>query len=229
MTILIKDIPKEERPRERVLKYGVESLSNIELLAIILKSGTKELSSKDLATILLNRINKLENLKDLTIPKLLEIKGIGTTKAIEIISCIELGKRLFLDKEYSSKEILNHPKKIYESCKSLFIDKKQEYFYCLYFNNKCELLERKLLFMGTVNKSVVHPREIFKEAYLLSASSIVCMHNHPSGNINPSKEDIYFTKNLVKIGKIQDIKVVDHIIVGERDYYSFLEHNILDI
>ena len=229
MNILIKDIPKEERPRERVLKYGVENLSNIELLAIIIKSGTKDLSAKDLSTIILNKVESIENLKDLTISRLLEIKGIGTTKAIEIVSSIELGKRIFIEKEYQSKEILNHPKKIYESCKSLFMNKKQEYFYCLYFNNRQELLERKLLFMGTVNRSVVHPREIFKEAYLLSASSIVCIHNHPSGNVMPSKEDINFTKNLVKIGKIQDIKVVDHLIIGEGNYYSFLEHNILDI
>ena len=102
--------------------------------------------------------------------------------------------------------------------------KKQEYFYALYFNNKQELIEAKKLFIGTINRSVVHPREVFKEAYLLSASSIVCMHNHPSGDTSPSREDITFTQSLYEIGNIQGIPVVDHIIVSDDSYYSFYEN-----
>ena len=229
MSYMIKDLPKEERPRERVLKYGVESLSNRELLAIIIKTGTKDYSALDIATNILNNINDISDLRDIKFNKLSNFKGIGTAKAIEIISLIELGKRIFLKEEFNKKEYFNHPKKIYDSCKHLFFGKKQEYFYCFYFNSKQELIERKLLFMGTINKSIVHPREVFKEAYLLSASSIICMHNHPTGDVNPSIDDINLTKTLCKIGKIQNIPVVDHIIVGDNEYYSFYEHNILDL
>lgn len=229
MSYLIKDLPKEERPRERLLKYGVNSLSNTELLAIILKTGTKNYSVKDIATDILNNINNISDLKDISISKLSSFKGIGITKAIEIKSSIELGKRIFLNEKYTTKELFNNPKKIYENTRNVFFGKKQEYFYCFYFNSKQELIERKLLFMGTLNKSLVHPREIFKEAYLVSASSIICMHNHPTGDVNPSKEDINITRTLTRIGRIQNIPIVDHIIVGDNGYYSFYEHNILDI
>ena len=227
MNYLIKDIPISERPRERFIKYGPKSLSDIELLAIILKTGTKELSSKDVATSLLKEIGNIKKLSNMTISNLTKLKGIGITKAIELLTTIELGKRIFLKEDYGNKEVINNPKKIYKSFKYLFQGVKQEHFYCLYFNNKCELIERKLLFMGTVNKSIVHPREIFKEAYLLSASSIICIHNHPSGDIRPSNEDVLFTKQLIEIGKIQDIKIVDHIIIGEKNYYSFLEQGLI--
>ena len=226
---MIKDLPKEERPRERFLKYGVEALSNRELLAIIIKSGTRDYSAIDIATNILNSISDIGDLRDFSFNNLSKYKGIGVAKAIEIISSIELGRRIFLKEEFKKQELFNHPRKIYENSKHLFFGKKQEYFYCLYFNSKQELIERKLLFMGTINKSIVHPREVFKEAYLLSASSIVCMHNHPTGDVNPSVNDINITKTLCKIGKIQNIPVVDHIIIGDNGYYSFYEHNILDL
>lgn len=163
----------------------------------------------------------------MTIPKLSLIKGIGKVKAMELVCCFELGKRMFLESNKILLPVLKTPSEIWENMRYLFYGKKQEYFYCLYFNHKQQLVERKLLFMGTINKSIVHPREIFKEAYLASASSIVCLHNHPSNDVRPSKEDIHFTNSLVEIGKIQGIPVVDHIIVGETGYYSFYEnHNI---
>lgn len=226
MNYLIKDIKKEERPRERFIKYGVESLSNEELLSIILKTGTKDRSVKSLAMDLLNSIDNISELKNITVNKLLSIKGIGIVKAIEIISSIELGRRIYIDKKVMKKRLTN-PRDIYLENKYLFLDKKQEYFYCLYLNNKNELIERRLLFMGTVNKSVVHPREVFKHAYLTSASSIICMHNHPSGDVIPSKDDIMFTKALVEVGRIQSIPVLDHIIAGNDNYYSFSDNGII--
>ncbi len=226
MNYLIKDIKKEERPRERFIKYGVESLSNEELLSIILKTGTKDRSVKSLAMDLLNSIDNISELKNITVNKLLSIKGIGVVKAIEIISSIELGRRIYIDKKVMKKRLTN-PRDIYLENKYLFLDKKQEYFYCLYLNNKNELIERRLLFMGTVNKSVVHPREVFKHAYLTSASSIICMHNHPSGDVIPSKDDIMFTKALVEVGRIQSIPVLDHIIAGNDNYYSFSDNGII--
>ena len=223
--MLIKEMKEELRPREKLLASGVESLSIDELIAIILKTGSKSKSVKDLS---LEVINSFNNLEDIKIESLTSIKGIGKVKAIELIASIELGKRIFLNKNNEIRKRYKNSKSIYEDMKYLFYNKKQEYFYCLYFNNRNELIERKLLFMGTINRSIVHPREIFKEAYLQSASGIICMHNHPTGDITPSKEDIYFTKNLVELGKMNDIRILDHIIVSDNDYYSFNDNGIIN-
>ncbi len=228
MNYLIKDIKVNERPRERLLKYGAGSLSNEELLSIILKTGTKNKSVKSLSMDVLNLFDNITDLQEITVNKLTSIKGIGVVKALELIASIELGRRVFIKKE-EKKYKLSNPLDIFLTNKYLFTNKKQEYFYCLYLNNKNELIERKLLFMGTVNKSIVHPREVFKYAYLASASSIVCMHNHPSGDVTPSKDDIIFTKALVEVGKLQNIPVLDHIIVGEDNYYSFQNEGMIDL
>lgn len=219
----IKDFPLEERPREKVKQYGINNVTNKELLSIILKTGTKNINVEDLALSILRKY-KLHELKDVTINELTKIKGIGEVKAIELLAAIELGKRINYKTEEKKKK-LNNPEVIFQEMRYMFIDKKQELFYCLYLNEKQELIERKLLFMGTVNKSITHPREVFKEAYRLSASSIICMHNHPSNDLRPSKSDIEFTTSLVEIGKLQGIPVVDHIIVGDSSFYSFYEHN----
>lgn len=219
----IKDFPLEERPREKVKQYGINNVTNKELLSIILKTGTKSINVEDLALSILRKY-KLHELKDVTITELTKIKGIGEVKAIELLAAIELGKRINYKTEEKKKK-LNNPEVIFQEMRYLFIDKKQELFYCLYLNEKQELIERKLLFMGTFNKSITHPREVFKEAYRLSASSIICMHNHPSNDLRPSKSDIEFTTSLVEIGKLQGIPVVDHIIVGDSSFYSFYEHN----
>lgn len=224
----IEQLPKTERPRERLLKYGVCNISNEELISIILKCGTNGRNVKELALDVLNEFKTISNMKDITIERLVSIRGIGKVKAIELLASIELGKRIFLEKESGDKCRFTCAKEIYEEMCYLFNGKKQEYFYCLYFNNKQELIERKLLFMGTLNRSIVHPREIFKGAYLHSASSIVCMHNHPSGDVTPSREDIRLTKQLIEIGRITGIPVTDHIIVGDDSYYSFYENNYME-
>lgn len=224
----IEELPLTERPRERFLNYGRESLSNQELLAILIKNGTKSKSCKDLSLEVLKKINNISELQDITVEQLMEISGIGKVKAVELLASIELGKRIFLAKTNNVKLTLKNAKQIYDEMRYLFYGKKQEYFYCLYFNNKLELIERKLLFMGTINKSIAHPREIFKHAYLNSASSIVCIHNHPSNDIKPSREDINLTRQLIQIGKINGILVNDHIIVGDDSFYSFYEESNLD-
>lgn len=217
----IKDLPKEERPRERLINYGVESISNEELLAIILKTGTKNKSVKELASEILSRIDSLNKLEMVNINTLNDINGLGPVKIVELIAAIELGKRIFLKVESNKKSNYSDPDKIYIENRYLFTGKKQEYFYCLYLDSKNNLIERKLLFMGTINRSIVHPREIFKEAYLSSASKIICMHNHPSGDLTPSMEDIRLTKSLIEIGKLQGIALVDHLIIADDGYYSF--------
>lgn len=220
----LKEVPNAERPREKLLKYGKENLTDAELLAIILKTGTKDCNVSDLAIKVIKELKGIENINDTSINKLTKIKGIGETKAIELMVLSELAKRI--NKKKTNKRIkYTTPDIIYENSKSLFEGLMQEYFYCVYLNSKKEVIERKLLFMGTLNKSVVHPREIFKEAYRLSASSIVCLHNHPSGDPTPSMEDITLTNSLVQIGKINSIPVIDHIIITENGYYSFYENS----
>ncbi len=224
----IKDIPESERPRERLKAVGPSNLTDKELLAIIIKTGTKNYNVNDIALEILKKYS-LQELPEITFNELLKINGVGEVKALELISAIELGKRIYLKQKDKLKKLTN-PKDIWEDTRYLFTNKKQELFYCLYFNNQQELIERKLLFMGTINKSVAHPREVFKEAYRLSASSIVCLHNHPSGNLLPSSDDVKFTDSLVKIGVLQGIPVLDHIIVNDESYYSFYDHhNILNI
>lgn len=220
----IKEIPISERPREKLLKYGRENLTDAELLSIVLKTGTKDCNVSELAIKIIRALNGIENLKYASMNTLTKIKGVGSVKATELLVLSELAKRINR-KSMGNKIKYINPKTIYEYTKDLFDGLKQEYFYCLYLNSKKELIERKLLFMGTLNKSVVHPREIFKEAYRLSASSIVCLHNHPSGDCTPSIEDIVFTNSLVKIGKINGIPLVDHLIMTDDGYYSFYENN----
>ncbi len=223
---MIRDIPVNERPREKAFKYGLQNLSDSELLSIILRTGTYSKDVKDLSLELIGICENISNFKYLTLNKLLEIKGIGKVKAIELLSVIELSKRIYSDKESISIKI-SCSNDVFLNYKSLFLDVKQECFYCLYLNNKNYVIERKLLFMGTINKSVVHPREIFKNAYLTSASGIICIHNHPSGDVTPSSEDKYLTKALVNIGKIQNIPILDHIIIGNDKYFSFMEKGLL--
>ena len=220
----IKNIIKEERPRERFIKYGVENLSNEELLSIILKTGTREYSVKRLALILLNELGGIEKLRSATINTLTKIKGIGQVKAIELLSIVELSKRMNMSDVNSVK--LNNSKVIFDYFKHVFQDEKQEYFYAIYLDSKSKLISYKLLFKGTINTSCVHPREVFKYAVLESAYSIIVIHNHPSGDVTPSKEDILLTESLMEIGALQQIPVIDHLIFGDNTYYSFYENNI---
>lgn len=224
----IKEFPKEERPREKLLKYGKENLSDSELLAIILKTGTKGINVNDLSLEVIKELNGITNLKSASLNSLIKIKGIGKTKAIELLALSELSKRIENSNKNKSNKKYSNPKTIYESVKYLFKDKMQEHFYCLYLNSQKKLIERKLLFVGTLNKSIVHPREIFKEAYRLSASSIICLHNHPSGSLIPSNEDIELTRSLVKIGNINGIPVIDHLIITDEGYFSFYENNMVN-
>lgn len=219
----VKDLPINERPRERLIEYGKENLSNEELLSIILKTGNGKVSVREISNNLLNYFNGIENLKNVTKEQLQNVKGIGKVQALTILSVVELGKRIYMMSNGENKILLNSSRAIYDYMKYQLYDKKQEYFYCLYVNQKKELIERKLLFMGTLNRSVVHPREVFKNAYLCSASGIICVHNHPSDDISPSREDIRLTNALVELGQVNGIPIIDHIIVGNDNYYSFYE------
>ena len=221
----LKDLDVSEYPRERLLKYGVENLSDNDLLSIILRCGTKGLSVKEVSSIILNRVGNLNNLSSLTLNDLINIKGIGKTKAITLIACIELSKRIN-SKVLDYKMTLNNPKDINDMYKRYFINLSQEKFIVIFLNNKKQLIKHKILFIGTIDKSIVHPREIIKESCLSSSSYIVVMHNHPSLDVNPSKEDIAFTMKLKTLMNNVGIPLIDHIITNGVNYYSFYENYV---
>lgn len=220
--VLIKNLPNSDKPRERLINVGVKNISNEDLIAIILKTGTKNKSVKELSNIVLSEYKGINNLKDIELNTITKINGIGKVKAIELIASIELGRRVYYEKEITNRKVTTS-KDIYEYMNNFFDNLKQEHFYAVYLDNKKNIIDKRLLYIGTINGSVAHPREIFKNAYLMSASYIICVHNHPSGDSTPSKEDILFTKNLIEIGKLQNIPILDHIIIGNNNYYSFFE------
>jgi len=225
MHIKIKDLPINDRPMERLINFGVENLSNEELIAILLKTGSKFESAKSIASKILVYAGDIRKLKELQYSDLLKMKGIGISKACVIISAIELGNRINKEVVSLNNLKMTSAKTVYNYYKDILNVKQQEYFYCIYLDTQKKIIKDKLLFIGTLNQSLVHPREIYKEAYKLSASSIVCIHNHPSGNVIPSDEDIKVTDELVRVGKILGIPIVDHIIIGKNNYYSFFENN----
>lgn len=224
----VKEIPQNDRPYERLIMYGKEFLSNEELLAILIKSGYKDSSSKMIATKIISNLKDISELRSIKYENLIKIKGIGQAKACNILAAIELGRRINNRPKKDKDIIMENSKKVYNYFKGVLDDKEQEYFYCLYLDSKKKLKKNKLLFMGTINYSIVHPREIFKEAYLVGAVSIIIVHNHPTGDVMPSYQDIETTKKLIAVGNVLGIKVDDHIIIGNNSYYSFFENSMFD-
>lgn len=216
----IKNISDDSKPRERLLRVGSENLSNEELLAILLKTGSKKYSVMELSFNLLSFLGDIRKLNEIGINSLIKLDGIGVVKAIELKAAIELGKRVFSDNFDINNTIFCSADIVYDFYKFL-VDKKQEYFYCLYLDTKKRMIESKCLFVGTLNMSIVSTREIFREALLLSAASIICVHNHPSGDSIPSKQDVMITNKIKEVGLIHEIPLVDHVIIGKDNYYSF--------
>ena len=219
-----KKLPDSDKPRERLRIYGEENLSNEELISIIIKTGSKKYSVKEVALKILEEVGDIRELKDIGINRLTKINGVGMVKATELKAAIELGRRVYLDRS-TNKINIRESGDIYKLVRDDLKDKLQECFYCLYLDNKNNVIEKKCLFIGTLNTSTVHPREVFKEAYLLSASKIICVHNHPSGDVSPSKADINLTRMIKEIGIIHGIELLDHVIIGRDKYYSFHDKN----
>ena len=224
MSYLIKDLPEEEKPREKAKKYGFSSLSDSELLAILLRTGTKECSVIDLSRNILKEFGTIEGLLDARITSLQNILGMGEVKAITLLASLELARRIKASDQKAKRQI-KESKDVYEYFVGDFFHSDQEKFYALFLDSKNYILATKLLFVGTINQSFVHPRDIFKEALLNNAVKIICVHNHPSGDVTPSAADIEVTKKLKKIGDLMNIPVIDHVIIGKDKYYSFLERN----
>lgn len=226
MNLKIKEIVSHERPREKLLKYGVSSLSNIELLAILLRSGDKNNSAIALSAKILSRFKiGIEELKHIDIRELMKINGIGIAKAASIISAVELSNRL--EKSIGIGIKINSPKVVYEFMKKRLEHLKKEKFIVLLLDTKNTVFLEETVSIGSLNSAIVHPREVFKTAIKTSASSIIAVHNHPSGDFTPSKEDIEITKKLKKSGEIIGIELLDHIIVASKGFYSFKENLVI--
>lgn len=208
----IKDIPKVDLPREKLEKYGPEKLTDSELLALLLGSGIKGLNVLQLSKKILKLIEKV-GVEKVTLEMLLEEKGLGKAKASQIIAVLSLGKRLH---DKAKPEILT-PQDVWKSCAD-FRDSKKEYFVAFYFDTQNRLIERQIISIGTLDASLVHPREVFEPAVVLHAAGIIVAHNHPSGSLDPSEEDTEITKRLVHAGKILDIRITNHIIVTREKW-----------
>lgn len=215
----IKDIHPSDRPRERLLKYGIDRLSLVDLLSIIIGSGKKGMSALDMARKLAKHLDG----KKLSIQNIQSIAKTGKTKAMQIMASLELGRRLFnkkkIDSILSPQDIWQELRKERESNK--------EYCIVFYLNMQNEVISKETISIGSLNANIVHPREVFEPAIRLSAAHIIICHNHPSGDSTPSEEDILLTKRLMKVGDIMGIEILDHVIVTKEKYLSMKERGIL--
>ena len=218
----VKEMPPSFQPRERMLKFGVENLSDVDLLSIILRTGTKDANVKEVSSSILASVGSITNMADVGIGELSKIKGVGNIKAITILAAIELGKRV-VNKEIEINMLLNNSNIIHETFKSLFLNSQQEKVLAIYLDTKKRLISYKFIFIGTIDRSIIHPREIFNEALKVHASSLILMHNHPSNDLNPSKEDIAITNQIKECGDIIGIPLLDHLITNGKEYYSFYD------
>lgn len=222
----IKDLDENDRPREKLIRHGADALTDEELLAIIISTGTKDKNVVELSREILDRFSYQE-LSEIEIAELTHISGIKNAKASSIVASLRFGKRIA--QRVMEKEITKIEKSedIYNYLKNQLADKKNEYFYAILLDTKNVIISKEEISKGTLDASLVHPREAFRPAVKKSAKSIIFAHNHPSGDISPSKDDFLTTKKLVEAGEILDIKVLDHIIIGKNDYYSFKKESLI--
>ncbi|MEK4386672.1 DNA repair protein RadC [Solibacillus sp. FSL W7-1464] len=222
MNMKIHDVHEADRPRERLIRQGARSLSNQELIAILLGTGTKRESVLTVANRVLINFEKLHNLKHATLEEMTEIKGIGEAKAVLLLAAIELGRRL-ASKDLEERFTIRSPEDAATFLMQDMTSLQQEHFVCLFLNVKNQVLHKQTIFVGSLNASIVHPREIFREAVKRSAASIICSHNHPSGIPTPSPEDIDVTTRLYEAGKIVGVDLLDHVIIGDHQFISMKE------
>lgn len=222
----LKELPEDLRPRERLFKEGAGSLSDAELLAILLRTGSKEATALDLAALIMAKFQNLKRLVDASVEELAEIKGVGMAKACQVKAALELARRLARCTE-SPRPSIKSP----DDAAALVMEEMRcldrEHFRVLLLNTKNQVVGVDEVSVGTLNYSAVHPREIFRGAIKRSAASVILVHNHPSGDPAPSREDIEVTQRLVEAGKIVGIQVLDHIVVGEKRYVSLKAEGLI--
>ena len=222
----VKDMALEERPREKMLLSGAKNLSNAELLAILLRTGTKKRNAIELANDIINKDSQgIRYLQDMSIEELCKIEGIGLSKATQIKAALELGLRI--SSYRPNKYKVKNPWDIYKYYMEGLRYKQNEVFKVVLLNTKNEIITDIDVSVGTLNSSLVHPREVFKEAIRRSSNKMILIHNHPSGSVEPSNKDKNITDRLIKCGELIGIEVIDHIIIGDGLYFSFKENMII--
>jgi DNA repair protein RadC len=225
--ISIKQWAEEDRPREKLLGKGKSVLSNAELIAILFGSGSRDMSAVDLAkTVLAKADNDLNQLAKFTVKDLIKFKGIGTAKAVALVSALELGRRRQPDSP-SKKIIISSSKDAYECMKPDLLDLGVEEFWMILLKRNNQVIRKVRISAGGVSGTVVDPKVLFKEALEDLASAIILVHNHPSGNMTPSQADIQLTRKIKEAGNLLEIAILDHIIFGNASYYSFADESML--
>ncbi|HBC91770.1 MAG TPA: hypothetical protein DCZ10_02395 [Pelotomaculum sp.] len=225
--LTLKELPEDIRPRERLLKEGVEVLSDIELLAILLATGSREATALELASLVISRFHSLRLLEDATVEELSGVKGVGLAKACTIKASLELARRLSLLTD-QPRPVITSP----DDAAGLVMEEMRrldrEHFRALLLNTRNQVIGVDKVSVGTLNCSTVHPRELFRNAIKRSAASIILVHNHPSGDPAPSREDLDITSRLREVGKIVGIDVLDHIIIGDNRFTSFKAKGLIE-
>lgn len=225
---LIKDMPKFERPRERLIKQGVSALSNTELIAILLRTGSNNKSVIDLSKDVCYQVDAIQDLNKITLEELKLIPGIKEAKAATIIAAIELGKRLSVKNNNSEAIIITSSYDIYYYMKDIELYE-QEHFFVIFLDSRLKVIKKELIYVGTVNEIIIHPRDIFKQGIKYNASSVIFVHNHPTGVCKPSHADDRTTKVLRDAAQFLYIEMLDHIIIGKGEFYSYKEQRIFKI
>ncbi len=223
----VHDLPKPERPRERLQRLGADALSSQELLALIIGRGIPKRSVMTIAQELLTRFGNVKAIGEATLEELTQIKGIGVAKAVQIKASFELGKREDLEPDGLPPYDIRNPEAVVKAVGASIKEKAKEHFKLILLNNRNRIICTSTVSVGTLNTSLVHPREVFKDAILHSAASVVLAHNHPSGDPEPSEDDMKITRKLVDSGKILGIEVLDHIIIGKNSFCSFREKGLI--
>jgi len=222
----IIDWPEDERPREKMLDKGAASLSNAELLAIFIHSGTRDKTAVDISRDLLSRFKTLRELLDADITDVCSTRGVGPAKYVQIISALELGRR-YLEENVKTEDPLTSPEVTRDFLKSSLLPYKHEVFSCLFMDNRHRLIIYKELFTGTIDGASVYPREVVKMALKYNAAAVIFAHNHPSGVAEPSQSDIHITHRLKEALMLIDIRVLDHLIIGNQEITSLAERGLI--